>query len=144
MKNNNYFLKGIAFTSLLSIGVQQLFAQEQTRLAGAKAVSYHSETKLPNFIRFSEEQKISSENFIDWAAYSLNLPSTSTLKPYSVEKDELGFTHTRYKQYANGFPIEGTMVITHSKEGKLRSVNGDYLQNINSSYAASLSEASAL
>ena len=144
MKNNHYFLKGIAFASLLNISVQQSLAQEQTRLSGAKAVSYQRDTKLPNFIRFSEEQNITSENFVDWAVYSLNLPSTSTLKPYSVEKDELGFTHTRYKQYANGFPIEGTMVITHSKDGKLRSVNGDYLQSMSSSFSASLSEESAL
>jgi Zn-dependent metalloprotease len=144
MKNNNYLLKGIAFAGLLSIGVQPLFAQEQARLAGAKAISYQRETKLPNFIRFSDEQNITSENFVDWAVYSLNLPSTSTLKSYSVEKDELGFTHTRYKQYANGFPVEGTMVITHSKDGKLRSVNGDYLQSMSSSFSASLSEASAL
>lgn len=142
--NNTTILKSLAFAGILSIGMQPISAQEQVRLSGAKAVSYHRDTRLPNFIRFGEEQAITAENFVDWAVYAFNLPSTSTLKPYSVEKDELGFTHTRYKEYVNGFPIEGTMVITHSKDGKLKTVNGDYIQSMSSSYAASLSEKDAL
>lgn len=141
--NNTSILKSLAFAGILSIG-SQVSAQEAVRLAGAKAISYQRDTKLPNFIRFGDEQTITSDNFVEWAMYAFNLPSTSTLKPYSVEKDELGFTHTRYKEYVNGFPIEGTMVITHSKDGKLRSVNGDYYQAMSSSYASSLSEANAL
>ncbi|MEO8762456.1 MAG: M4 family metallopeptidase [Bacteroidia bacterium] len=142
--NNTSILKSLALAGVLAIGSQQINAQEQVRLAGAKVVSYQRDTKLPNFIRFSDEQNITSENFVDWAIYAFNLPSTSTLKPYSVEKDELGFTHTRYKEYANGFPVEGSMVITHSKNGKIKTVNGDYYQTLNSSYSASLSEANAL
>jgi Zn-dependent metalloprotease len=145
MKKNNYhFIKGLAFAGFLTIGVQASFAQEQTRLTGTKTISYHHETKLPNFIRFDEEQDITQDKFVDWAAYALKLPATSTLKVYSIEKDALGFTHTRYQQYANGYPVEGTQVITHNLNGRLRSVNGDYFQNIRSSFSASLSEASAL
>ncbi|MHB8260668.1 MAG: M4 family metallopeptidase [Bacteroidia bacterium] len=117
---------------------------QQVRLGAAVAKSYSKETKLPNFIKFTEEQKITNENFVEWASHAFNLPSTSTLKAYSTENDKLGFTHTRYKQYANSYPIEGTMVITHSLKGVIRSVNGEYFQNLNASYAASLSEESAL
>ena len=137
--NNTSILKSLALAGVLTIGSQQISAQGQVRLAGAKAVSYQRDTKLPNFIRLHEEQNITSENFVDWALYTFNLPSTSTLKSYSVEKDELGFTHTRYQEYANGFPIDGTMIITHSKGGKIKTVNGEYLQNMNASYSASLS-----
>src|ERR1700757_342961 len=144
MKNNNYFLKGLAFASLLGLGINQSFAQEQTRLGKVKVVSYHKETKLPNFIRFTEEQNIAPDKFVEWASYAFNLPSTSTLKAYSVENDKLGFTHTRYKQYVNGYPEEGTMLITHTLNGKLKTVNGEYFQNLSSSYSASLSEADAL
>ena len=142
--NNTSILKSLALAGVLTIGSQQISAQGQVRLAGAKAVSYQRDTKLPNFIRLHEEQNITSENFVDWALYTFNLPSTSTLKSYSVEKDELGFTHTRYQEYANGFPIDGTMIITHSKGGKIKTVNGEYLQNMNASYSASLSEVNAL
>ncbi len=144
MKNNNYFLKGLAFISLFGLGINQSFAQEQTRLGNVKVVSYHQETKLPNFIRFTEAQNVTPDKFVEWATYAFNLPSTSTLKSYSVENDELGFTHTRYKQYANGYPVEGTQLITHYRDGKLQTVNGEYFQNMSSSYSASLSEADAL
>ncbi|HXD92539.1 MAG TPA: hypothetical protein VNX01_04960, partial [Bacteroidia bacterium] len=144
MKNNNYFLKGLAFISLFGLGINQSFAQEQTRLGNVKVVSYHQETKLPNFIRFTEAQNVAPDKFVEWATYAFNLPSTSTLKSYSVENDELGFTHTRYKQYANGYPVEGTQLITHYRNGKLQTVNGEYFQNMSSSYSASLSEADAL
>ena len=144
MKNNNYFLKGLAFASLLSFGINQSLAQEQTRLGNVKVVSFHRETKLPNFIRFTEAQNIAPDKFVEWASYALNLPSTSTLKAYSVENDNIGFTHTRYRQYANGYPIEGTQLITHYRNGKLQTVNGEYFQNINSSFSASLAEENAL
>jgi len=144
MKNNNYFLKGLAFISLLSLGINQSLAQEETRLGNVKVVSYQRETKLPNFIRFTEGQNIAPDKFVEWATYAFNLPSTSTLKAYSVENDKLGFTHTRYKQYANGYPVEGTMIITHALNGKLKTVNGEYFQNMSSSFSASLAEENAL
>ena len=144
MKNNIHLLLGLASACFSGLGLQTSFAQEPTRLTGTKVVSYQLETNLPNFIRFNEEQTITQEKFVDWAVYALNLPSTSTLKAYSVEKDELGYTHTRYQQYANGFPIEGTQLITHNLNGRLRSVNGEYVQNMNASFSASLSETDAL
>jgi Zn-dependent metalloprotease len=134
-----------AIAAFADFGLSELYAQDSgLRLTGAKAVSYQQETGLPNFIRFDEAQNLTQDKFVDWAVYALNLPGTSTLKAYSVESDELGFTHTRYRQYANGFPVEGTQLITHNVNGRLRSVNGDYIQNMSSSFSASLSEASAL
>ena len=41
----------------------------------------------------------------------------STLTQYSVKTDELGFTHTRYNQYAGKYIIEATTVITYPKTG---------------------------
>ena len=62
MKNNNYFLKGLV---IVSFGLSQVafaqqgddvrLAQEQARLGTVKVVSLNKETKLPNFIRFTEE-----------------------------------------------------------------------------------------
>src|ERR1700749_1151321 len=144
MKNHHYFLKGLALASFLSLGVNQSLAQEENRLSNVKIVSYQRETKLPNFIRFPETQNIAPDKFVEWAVYALNLPSTSTLKAYSVENDNIGFTHTRYKQYANGYPVEGTQLITHYRNGKIQTVNGEYYQNLTSSFSASLSEENAL
>lgn len=128
----------------LAILISPSAKAQQVRLGAAIVKSYNKETKLPNFIKFTEEQKVTNENFVEWATAAFNLPSTSTLKAYSTENDKLGYTHTRYRQYVNNYEIEGTMLITHSLKGVIRSVNGEYFQNLNASYAASLSEESAL
>ncbi|HWY34437.1 MAG TPA: hypothetical protein VNX68_07300, partial [Nitrosopumilaceae archaeon] len=144
---NNYFssaIKGLILFSGLILGSFQSFAQTQNRFVGTTIVDLNKETKLPCFIQFNEENQITQEKFVEWATYAFELPKISSLKEYSIEKDEIGFTHTRYKQYVNEFPVEGTMVITHSQNGKIKSVNGEYLQKFGSSYSASLSEESAL
>ena len=141
MKNRISLAATFVFAGLT---LSQISAQQSNvRLAKANTISYSKHTDLPNFIDLSG-QTIKEENFVNWAVYSLNLPTTSTFKPYSVEKDELGFTHTRHQQFINDVPVEGTMIITHSKNNELKSVNGDYYQNFNANLAPSINEESAL
>jgi len=124
--------------------IAQIVAQNnQVRLANANAVTYSKYTNLPNFIKLGS-QELKEENFVNWAVYALNVPNTSTFKSYSVEKDELGYTHTRHQQYINGIPVEGSMVITHSMGALIKMINGDYYQNFNSNLSASLTEQNAL
>lgn len=142
MKTTNYAI--ITFAAFIGFNLPQTFAQESVRLAGAKVVSQSKFTNLPNFIKLNSEQQVKSENFVSWAEYALNIPNGSTFKQYSVETDKLGFTHIRHKQYVNGFPVEGSMVISHSKNEQVTMVNGDYYQQFNTTLSASLSEQSAL
>jgi Zn-dependent metalloprotease len=128
----------------LALNAPEMVAQQSNvRLAKANVVAYSKITNLPNFINL-EGQQLKEENFVNWAVYSLNVPSTSTFKPYSVEKDGLGYTHTRHKQYINNIPIEGSMLISHSLGAEVKTVNGDYYQNFSANTSASLSEANAL
>src|ERR1700752_3735871 len=128
----------------LALNAPQMMAQQNNlRLAKANVIGYSKITNLPNFINV-EGQQLKEENFINWAVYSLNVPGTSTFKPYSVEKDELGYTHTRHKQYINNIPVEGSMLISHSLGAEVKTVNGDYYQNFSANTSASLSEANAL
>ncbi len=126
--------------SLVTVAV----AQEGQRLAGATVIDHSGYTNLPNFIKLNPTQQMSRESFVNWAVYALNVPNTSTFKPYETFSDEYGFTHTRYKQYMNGIPVEGTQVIAHSKEGKVQMVNGDYYLNFSEASTASLNESDAL
>lgn len=54
-----------------------------------------------------------------------NIDKRYSFSPISTLQDGLGFTHTRYKQYSNGIPVEGSMWILHEKNNQLVSVNGD-------------------
>lgn len=137
-------MKKTYFTLLVSCFCLASFAQQNQEISGAKIISYNSFTKLPNFIQINDQQDLRPENFAAWATDALHLPQYATLKAYSEERDQVNFVHTRYKQYVNGVPVEGTMVITHSYNGKIKSVNGEYYQHINPASAAGLSEESAL
>jgi Zn-dependent metalloprotease len=131
------------YTAVASLSTSQAYAQtNEVRLSGVKVIDKNIYTGLPNFIKLGQDLK--QENFIDWASYAFNIPANSTFKSYSVEKDQLGFTHIRHRQYVNGFPVEGSMVISHCKDGKITMVNGDYYQNFSSNLSASLTEAGAL
>jgi len=138
----NYTTKtmaAIAFTALSCVAM----AQDGGRLAGATVVDHSGLTNLPNFIKLNASQQMRQEAFTDWAVFAFNIPNNSTFKAFKTETDELGYTHIRHKQYMNGYPVEGTMVISHALNGKITMVNGDYYQDF-SSATAGLSEADAL
>jgi bacillolysin len=140
---SNYFAKA-SVGVLLCIGTHS-FAQQTQRLAGTQVLA-ENQVHLPDFIQFNPGNEIRPEQFSTWAGTALNLPISSTLQSYNVETDQ-GYTHTRYKQYVNGIPVEGTMVITHAVNGKIELVNGDYFINFQTSYSKSavrVDEATAL
>jgi Zn-dependent metalloprotease len=124
----------------LSLGTM---AQGGGRLAGATVVSSSGLTNLPYFVKLNPSQQMRQDAFTDWAVYSFNVPASSTFKAYKTETDELGYTHTRYQQYMNGYPVEGTQVIAHAIGGKVTMVNGDYYQQFSPAGAA-LTEKQAL
>jgi bacillolysin len=144
MKKPNLTLKisALALTCLAGSG---LYAQNlKTRIEHAAIAGYSEETKLPNFIRFNPGQEIDETQIPFWAGASLNISKSLQLVAYKTETDELGMTHTRYREYFNNIPVEGTMVITHSKNGRVISVNGDYIQQAEALTAPVLSEKTAL
>ncbi|HET6226795.1 MAG TPA: M4 family metallopeptidase [Bacteroidia bacterium] len=129
----------------LLFGTTLLKAQQTNRLAGTNLLAINEQTQLPAFIDFQAGKEIHQSEFNSWAGTALNLPINSTFKAYSIEQDKLGFIHTRYKQYVNDVPVQGTMVITHEKNGVIESVNGDYFINFQAySKSAVINEADAL
>ncbi len=71
-----------------------------------------------------EKERLTKENAVaqmsSWFGLSLN----HTFQQVSERTDELGITHTNYQQYFKGFLVEGNLVMLHSKNGKLTSING--------------------
>lgn len=57
----------------------------------------------------------------------LNLNPLSNLVLYNTEKDNIGFIHYRYFQTFKDIPIENTMYIVHTKNGKLVSFSGEII-----------------
>ena len=141
MKNN--LLKTI--TTTLEITVSSFANAQKVAFPNSlEIVSYSKETNLPNFIKLKEGKQITANNFTAWASVTLNLPKNSSFKPYETFNDLLGYSHTRYKQYVNNLPIEGTMLISHSNNDKITAINGDYVQQLQSTYTTNITEAKAL
>ena len=140
----NFFVKAtaVAFSSLVTFNVSA--QKSNLNLGKATIVSYSKNTNLPNFIKFNTDQIISVDDFNTWAVDALKLSNNIVFKSYNVEKDELGFTLTRFKEYVSNFPVEGSMLIAHAKEGHLISVNGDYFSDFKNKYSASITEKKAL
>lgn len=137
-------IKGFFF-SLLTFLVGIVSAQNGNfNLNDVSIVSYNSYTKLPQTIKFKSSNPIAEGEFKQWFAKAFNLPSSISFESYETFKDEIGFSHTRYKQYINHVPVEGSMIITHSKDNVLSSVNGDYYLDVKQSPGASLNEKEAL
>jgi Zn-dependent metalloprotease len=118
-------------------------ATAQTNI-DAKIISVAKATQLPNFIKYNEGKEPNAEGFASSIAKQLALPNSSKLVAYNTVIDELGFTHTRYKQYVGAYPIEHSMVISHAKNGKIKTLNGDYYTQVNAQYKATITESVAL
>lgn len=138
------FKKGVVFSfiSLLTLNIQA--QQPSLRLANVTTLSYSKNTNLPNFIKFNSDQNINDEGFVSWIKNAFNLTDNITFKAYDVQKDAYGNTNTRYKEYINNFPVEGSMLNTHSKAGRIHSFNGDYFLNFNPISSAAINEQTAL
>lgn len=110
--------------SLLSLGLllalSQAYAQNNlTKLMSGENGVSKQYTEIP-----AQSQVTFSENN---AKSILGLDPRSDLKLIGSLTDNLGYTHYRFIQTFQGFPIENSMLIAHTKSGKLVSVSGEVI-----------------
>lgn len=76
----------------------------------------------------------------------LNLSKNSSLQQISERTDELGFTHTNLQQYIKGYPVEESLIMLHSKNEILNSINGRVIdfENIDTEIVVSDEEAKSI
>ncbi len=135
----------LAATSFMTYGQDLYTGQDAAkRIEGAKIVRDNSHSILPSFIRFEKQHEIADALFSQWMKNTLGLNSNYNFKLLKVEKDQLGFTHTRLNQTYKGFPIESAVWITHSKNHFIQSMNGLIYSNITANTTVVLSESQAL
>jgi Zn-dependent metalloprotease len=71
-----------------------------------------------------EKDRLTKENAVAQMPSWFGLSPNHTFQQVSERTDELGITHTNFQQYFKGFLVEGNLVMLHSKNGKLTSING--------------------
>ena len=145
MKKNKPSLLILAIAFVLNtLYSNKVIAQDQINLPNTSIISYSDYTKLPNFIKLNSAQVVSLTNFSEWMKYTFNLDAAVSFRAYSTEKDKLGFIHTRFKQYIHQYPVDGTMLIAHMKDGNMISVNGDFYQQLQPAISIVVTEQKAL
>ncbi|MDI1235053.1 MAG: M4 family metallopeptidase [bacterium] len=102
--------------------------------------------QIPAYIVFSNASlaPTNGENMSNWFRANLGANNEFRLMNLGTPNTIEGTVHTRYRQYYQQIPIEGSMVITHSKNGAMLSLNGAYYPNLNINTSVAITEAVAL
>jgi len=117
------------------------------KIKGTKELRYKSFTNIPNYAAFKPGNEIAFAKFETWFANFYNGEDAAKMgmKLLGIEKDQLGFVHYRYRQTYNNNPIDLTMLIVHTKDGMVKSFNGEFYDNLSAvNHANGTTEANAL
>ncbi len=134
-------MKRSLLTLTLFVLLSQAFAQNSLKqiIRGERGISQH-------FTSLAEGQQ---RNFnVRQAASILELDSKSTLEMINEHSDHHGYTHYRLYQVYKGIPVENSMYIIHTKNGKMTGMSGEIIVDFdepgNYSSTASLSARQAI
>lgn len=75
-----------------------------------------------------EKDRLTKENAVAQMPIWFNLSENHTFQQVTERTDELGIMHSNFQQYYNGFLVEGQLIMLHSKNGRLTSINGQVAQ----------------
>ncbi|HSH67591.1 MAG TPA: M4 family metallopeptidase, partial [Bacteroidia bacterium] len=148
MKKTNLLLVSTTlFCSFHSFAQTFTGSEAESRIQDAKLIEYTENLSRPTFIEF----KATPSNFrmavgdpLEAMKQVLALKSSDNLISYKQEKDDIGFTHTRYHQVYKNIPVEGGEYIAHQKSGVLDCINGEFFTIGDISVSPSLNESQAL
>ena len=99
-------------------------------------------SKIPSYIKFIKSEQITI-NQIDIWLNKFYESDGFTLRIIDSKTDELGFSHYRYQQIINGYPVELSRYNVHLKNESIVSMNGVLFSDENIS-AIQISESDAL
>ena len=97
-----------------------------------------------NWIELLPETHIGPDQFFDHFLNDLGLDDDYHFELIEESTDKLGFTHYRYQEHYNGYPIEGGIYMLHVQDGEVKKANGKLIRAISESGAVKLSSGSAL
>ncbi len=116
--------------SLVMLGLAlQGFSQNnlKTLIRGENGTTKH-------FVKLAQDQQLPFNTL--QAAKMLGLSDKSSLVLKSTEKDNLGFVHYRFQQTYQGTPVNHSMYIVNTKNGKVVSLSGTIITDFNESATA--------
>jgi Zn-dependent metalloprotease len=138
--------KVAAITTALFLSVssyaQQYFTgtEAETYCTGSKTVTINKKSRVPSFIVFREDSRISNNSVLQTLRPALKMNFADGMRSKGPVKDEIGYTHERFAQTYNNIRVESGEYIVHSKNGFVQSVNGMWFDGITLNTNASISK----
>lgn len=123
-------------TLTLALGISSSLLQAQSNRSDSqisvKDLPKISKTSaLGNFHAGFRTENISSEFLITHLGEWLGTDQNHTFKLIKESKDDLGIKHSVFEHYYKGVKVMDDVVLLHEKSGKLISVNGEVVTDIN-------------
>jgi Zn-dependent metalloprotease/subtilisin-like proprotein convertase family protein len=107
-------------------------------------VRYDQRTAAPLYIEFSSGSSVVASDGFGGVASILGLKASDTWQMIRNEKDNLGFTHSRYQQYYQNIKVVTGEYILHQKGNRLVSANGVFYSQLTISTIANINAQQAL
>jgi bacillolysin len=131
------------FSNILN--AQVLYGPDAEKIIpGADVIRLNDDLSTPSYIHLQESLNLNIENLTEWAAGNLKLKEDHKLVLKGSEKDNLGMIHYRYQQYFKNIPVYNSMLIVHTLNGKILSMNGEYFTGIRDNFYVNFKEKEAL
>lgn len=112
--------------------------------SGTELIRTGKHSTIPSYVKFRNGNELDLDNFQGWVIKNFRMNPNSGFEFLSVENDQLGHKHFRYRQTINGRAIEHSMWILHTNGDKIYSMNGLLYPDIIASTSPSISEETAL
>lgn len=93
---------------------------------------------------FSAGQAVKADAFFTTYKSQLGLTDFDEMQLIRTETDALGMLHQKFQQYYKGVAVEGNVVILHSRNGMLKSLNGSLAKGLNINMNSKVSPAQAI
>ncbi|HEV7230535.1 MAG TPA: hypothetical protein VGO45_04355 [Bacteroidia bacterium] len=124
------FIPALAILPSFMLAQRYSGAQADSIFKGSTLVVIPQGSKIPSMILMGEQTDYKANAFPGVLQPVLKLSENEELKEYKTSKDNIGFAHHHYQQYFKNVKVEGGECIVHEKLGRIISVNGSLMENV--------------
>ena len=117
--------------------------KKQDVFHGARII-YDEHSGVPTSLEFKGDNKPKAESFFQIFKSAYNFSEENKFAEFRLNKDKLGQTHHRYKQYYKGIELAEVQYLLHEKDGFVEYAHGRFIQGLNLNETPTLTESAAL
>ncbi len=137
MRYSRFILICLSFLFLVSATVQASDAFKEARL------QYIKDRELPAQIEF-KQQAPTADTFFDGFRSRFKVSEENSFRVTAEQRDNLGQTHLRYKQYYKNVEVDAVQYILHTQNERVMKANGHLVRGLDLDVTPKLNEQRAL